>query len=132
MRPSISRLDIIVGTIAKAAAARAMTRKLMHLFPDGYLWHARILACRSDGGNDPVRGDRRYQNLRAEALEGIVDGIDDGGRRSNGAAFADTLLSEPGIGRRRLHVDDANAGNLGGARNKIVSEVSARRLSVGV
>ena len=43
-------------------------------------------------------------NLDAERPQRVVDRIGDRGRRRDRAAFADALLAELGVGRRRLHV----------------------------
>src|SRR6266481_3481471 len=91
-----------ISPVRPTLAARLTIAEEQRLVRDFHLRLARMLACDSDGGDDPVRSGWRYQNLRTKASDRIVDGIDDGGRRRDGAAFAETLLSEPGIRRRRL------------------------------
>ena len=74
----------------------------------------------------------RHQQLRAEVLERIVDGVGDGGGGRDGAALAQALLAEARVGRGRLHVHDAHLGHLGGARQQVVGERRAERLAVRV
>src|SRR5262249_13994598 len=59
-------------------------------------WHSQYscIVCRSDSGNDALRSDRRHEDLSAQAPEGVIDGVGDGGWRSDGAALTKTLLSE--------------------------------------
>src|SRR5579871_5480680 len=67
--------------------------------------------------------------FRAERPQGVVDGVGDGRRRSNRAAFADAFRAEPCIWRRRLHVDDARRRRLGRAGQKVVGEGRGKRLA---
>ena len=63
-------------------------------------------------------------------LQRIVDRIEDHGRRGDRAALAHALDAELGIGRRRLHVEDADGRDLGRPGQQIVGEGRGERLAV--
>ena len=64
----------------------------------------------------------------------MADGIDDGGlhrgRTADGAAFADALGAQRVEVRGRLHVDDFEAGQLGGRDERVVGQVGRDRVAV--
>ena len=74
----------------------------------------------------------RDQQLDAEAVQRVVDGVGDGGGRGDGAAFADALLAEARVGRGRLHVQDADVRHLGRAGQQVVGERGGERLALRV
>ena len=78
------------------------------------------------------RGDRDFANLDAELVQGVVHGVGDRRGRADRAAFADALLSELGIGRRRFHMEHANVGHFRAARQQIVGERRSERLALRV
>ena len=82
--------------------------------------------------DDAPRRHGRDQQLGAEAGQRIVDGVGDGGGRGDGAALADALLAEARVGRRRLHVQDADLRHLGGAGQQVVGERGGQRLGLRV
>ena len=79
---------------------------------------------------DPMRRHRYLGDHDAEGREGVRRGIRDRGRRADRAALADPLLAEFAIGRRGLHVLDADIRHLGRARQQIIGERRGERLAI--
>ena len=90
----------------------------------GALLPAAAIASRMRRGRD-----RRDEEFGAERPQGIVHGVGDGGGRGDGAALADALDAELGVGRERLHMVEPRLGHLGRARQKIVGKGRGERLS---
>jgi hypothetical protein len=82
--------------------------------------------------DDAPRRERGLGDLDPERRERVVHRVGDRRRRRDGAAFADALLAEAGVGRGRLEVVDAHRGHLGGARQQIVRERGGERLALRV
>ncbi len=85
---------------------------------------------RVDRRKNPFRCERQVVHLDAERPQRVVDGADDRGGRSDGAAFAQALDAELGVGRGRLHVRDADVRHLGGAWEEIVHQRRRERLAL--
>ena len=71
-------------------------------------------------------------NLDAERLQRVVHRVGDRGARPDRTAFADALLPELRIGRRRFHVEDADVGHLRASRQEIVGQRRCQRLALRV
>src|SRR5712691_6105905 len=81
---------------------------------------------------DAQRGDRYLAQLDAVRAQRVVHRIGDRGGGTYCATFPDSLLSELGVRRRRLHVEDADLGHLPAARQQIVGERRGQRLPLAV
>ena len=79
-----------------------------------------------------ARRQRRLGDLDAERVERVVDRVEDHCRRRDRAALAHALDAELGVGRRRLHVEDADVRHLGRPGQQVVGERRGERLAVRV
>src|SRR5437764_4706670 len=78
------------------------------------------------------RRDRDLAELDAANTQRVIDGVGNGSGRADCTALADALLAKLGVGRRRLHMQDANAGDLGRSRQQIIGKRSCERLAMPV
>ena len=81
---------------------------------------------------DADRAQRSTAHHHAEPLQRILDGIGDGGGRTDGPAFAEPFDAQRVAGRQALDVIELDRGHVGGDREGVVLQGAGQRLTAFV
>jgi hypothetical protein len=84
---------------------------------------------RPQRGADALRRGRNLVDRNAEWRECVVDGVDDGRRRADGAAFAQAFGAGDGRRRRRFDVVQFDRRNFARGRRHVVGERRGLRIA---
>src|SRR5690349_5974943 len=84
--------------------------------------HLLARVCFGDELEDAGRGQVLLVDPHPEGCERVLDGVHDGGRCDDHAAFAHAAEVDVGVERHGLEVLDLDAGNVAGGRHQVVHE----------